>query len=53
MAKEEKGLERLEGGNFPVVCAGFAFKLAFYVSDPEVIRDLMTTKNKYIDKDSF
>jgi hypothetical protein len=53
MAKKEKGLERFDGGNYPVVATGLFLKLAIFVSDPEVVRDLMTTKNKYIDKDSF
>jgi cytochrome P450 len=49
----EKGAVKFEGGNYPLLGTGFFFKLAIYVSDPEVVRDLMTTKNKLIDKDIF
>jgi len=53
LAKDRKGVQKFEGGSFPLLFTGLFFKPNIYCNDPDVIRDIMTVKNKLIDKDGF
>lgn len=53
MAKKLKGKDRFDGKDFPILGVGFFFKLNFFIADPEVLQDLMTIRNKQIDRDIF
>jgi cytochrome P450 len=51
MAKDFLGKDKYVPEDMPLIGKTRFTDLQIMVSDPEVIRDLMTTKNKAIDKD--
>ena len=53
VAKKINGKDRFDGADLPIVGLGFFFKLNFMIADPEVMQDLMTVRNKQIDRDVF
>ena len=51
MAKDFLGKDKYEPGDMPMIGKTRFNDVHIMIADPDVIRELMTTKNKYVDKD--
>ena len=53
VAKDHLGLDEYNGADLPIVGVTLFGEVKFHTADPDIIRDIMTVNNKYIDKDGL